>query len=253
MSNIGVVKEFREFGKYIQVAAILTIVSLAAGITGFVALILVFVAMKCLKRANYTLNNSLIAEFRSKFIRGFISRIGGTIIIITGVANLVIFFLIPTSYPIYISLSISFILIVSGIVFIYAGVGAEMSAWNNLKKFFENDNNIFPTYISNEAIQGCDKLKTGALLSSLGFLIVPAIIGFIFQVKGYFMLATLNKLYLDDVPKPSKEEKDLLPSKPQPKPEPVSSIDTIIKFCPNCGAELSGLGRFCALCGSEIN
>ncbi len=253
MSNIGVIKEFREFGKYIQVAAILTIVSLAAGITGFIALILVFIAMKYLKRANFTLNNSSLHEFRSKYFRGFVSRIAGTIIMITGVANLVIFFMIPTSYPIYISISLSVILMVSGIVFIYAGVAAEMKAWNNLKIFFENDSNIFPTYITNEAIKGCDKLKTGTLLSSLGFLIVPAIIGFIFQVKGYFMLATLNKLSLDDAPKPSEVETDLPPPKFQLKPQPVNDFETKTNFCPNCGAKSSGLGKFCALCGSEIN
>jgi len=247
MSNISVNKEFHDFGKFIQISAILTIVSMATGIAGFIAMIFVFVAMKCIKRANYTLNNSLLYEFRSKYIRGFISKICGMIVLVTGVANLVLFFFIPTSFPFYISLSISIILMISGIVFIYAGVAAEIKAWKNLKIFFENNSKMFPANISDEVIKGCDKLKTGILLSSLGFLIVPAIIGFIFQVKGYFMLATLNKLSMDDAPKPSEVQIDL------PKPQPVTSIESKINFCPNCGAKSSGLGRFCALCGSEIN
>jgi len=249
MSNINVNKEFHEFGKFIQIVAILTIVSLAAGVTGFIALIFVFIAMGCIKRANYTLNNSLLSEFRSKYIRGFILRICGMAVLITGVANLVLFFFIPTSYPLYISLSLSLILMIAGIVFIYSGVAAEMKAWKNLKIFFENNSKMFPATISNEAIKGCDKLKTGTLLSALGFLIVPAIIGFIFQVKGYFMLATLNKLSTDYVPEPSEAKIEVS----EPKPVPVTKLEGRINFCQNCGAKLSGLGRFCALCGSEIN
>jgi len=253
MSNIDVSNEFREFGKFMQTIAILTIVSLAAGITGFIAMILVFVAMKCIKRANYTLNNSSLFEFRSKYIRGFISRICGTAVLITGIVNLVLFFFIPTPFPIYISLSLSSILMVSGIVIIYLGVAAEMKAWKNLKMFFENNSNMFPTDITNEAIKGCDKLKTGVLLSSLGFLIVPAIIGFIFQVKGYFMLATLNKLSTSEVPKSSEALKSSESQIDLPKPQPMNKLEERIKFCPNCGAKLSELGNFCALCGSEIN
>ena len=247
ITSMGINKEFNESGKYIQVVAILTLASMAAGITGFVAVILLFVAMRCLKRANLILNNSLLHEFRAKYVRGFISRIAGTVIMVTGVANLVIYFFIPTPFPLYITLSISIVLIVAGISFIYAGVASEMKAWKNLKIFFENSNKMFPAEISKEVIEGCDKLKTGALLSSLGFLIVPAIIGFIFQVKGYFKLATLNKLSLEDTPKYVEVEQDL------PEPQPIEKVDTKIKFCPNCGAELSGLGVFCALCGSRIS
>jgi len=247
MSNIDVRKEFRDFGKLMQTIAILTIVSLAAGITGFIALIFVFVAMKCIKRANYTLNNSSLYEFRSNFIRGFISRIGGTIVLITGIVNLVLFFFIPTPFSIYMTLSLSIILMISGIVIIYVGVAAEMKAWKNLKIFFENNSKMFPIDITNEAIKGCDKLKTGTLLSSLGFLIVPAIIGFIFQVKGYFMLATLNKLSTSKAPKSSESQMEL------PEPQPMNKLEGRIKFCPNCGTKLSELGKFCALCGSEIN
>jgi hypothetical protein len=248
MSELSVKKEFHDFGKFIQVAAILTIVSIVTGISGFIAIILVFVAMKSIKRANYTLNNSSLHEFRSKYIRGFISKICGMIVLMTGVANMVLFFFIPTPFPFYITLSLSIILMISGLVFIYSGVAAEMKAWKNLKSFFENNSKMFPADISNEVKNGCDKLKTGALLTSLGFLIVPAIIGFIYQVKGYFKLATLYKLESGyDAPEPSEQQIEL------PKPQLVNNIEPKVNFCPNCGAKSSGLGRFCALCGSEIN
>ncbi|MGB5911620.1 MAG: hypothetical protein WBH31_10540 [Promethearchaeia archaeon] len=247
MSNIGVRKEFHDFGKHIQVVAILTIVSIATGIAGFIAMIFIFIAMGSLKRANYTLNNSLLHEFRSKYIKGFISRICGMVVLIIGGVNLALFFFIPTSLPIYISLSVPIILMISGIVFIYVGVAAEMKAWKNLKIFFENNLKMFPANISEEAINGCNKLKTGTLLSSLWFLIVPAIIGFIYQVKGYFMLATLNKLSTNDAPESTELQTAL------PKPQPVNNLEQKINFCPNCGAKLSVLGNFCALCGSEIS
>ncbi|MFX0020260.1 MAG: hypothetical protein ACFFAK_15030 [Promethearchaeota archaeon] len=247
MSNIAVRKEFHDFGKYIQVVAILTIVSITTGIAGFIAMIFIFIALRSLKRANFTLNNSSLHEFRSKYIRGFILRICGMVVLIIGGVNLALFFFIPTSIPIYISLSVSIILMISGIVFIYVGVAAEMKAWKNLKIFFENNFKLFPANISEEAIKGCNKLKTGTLLSSLWFLIIPAIIGFIFQVKGYFKLATLNKLSTNNVPESLEQQITI------PKPQPVNNIEQKINFCPNCGAKLSRLGKFCALCGSEIN
>ncbi|MFX0143765.1 MAG: hypothetical protein ACFE9C_06790, partial [Candidatus Hodarchaeota archaeon] len=179
MPNISIKKEFHDFGKYIQIVAILTIVSITTGMAGFIALIFIFVAMGSLKRANYTLNNSSLHEFRSKYIKGVISRICGMIVLIIGGVNLALFFFIPTPFPIYISLSIPTFLMIAGIVFIYVGVAAEMKAWKNLKIFFENNFKMFPANMSEEAIKGCDYLKKGTILSSLWFLIVPAIVGFI--------------------------------------------------------------------------
>ncbi|MFW9972481.1 MAG: hypothetical protein ACFFDF_20010 [Candidatus Odinarchaeota archaeon] len=246
MSNIEIKKEFHDFGKYIQVAAILTITSIITGITGFIALIFILVAMSALKRANYILNNSFLREFRSKYLKGFISRICGIVVMIVGGANLALFFFITTSLPIYIPLSVSVILIISGIVLIYVGVAAEMKAWKNLKIFFENNFKMFPADISEEVIKGCDRLKTGTLLSSLWFLIIPVIIGFIYQVKGYFNLAILNNLSTYDTPKSSELQVEVQEPKIIEKPERQ------INFCPNCGAKLSELGKFCASCGSEI-
>jgi len=247
MSNISVRKEFRDFGKYIQVAAILTIVSITTGVAGFVAMIFIFIAMNSLKQANNLLNSSWLHEFRSKYIRGFILRICGTVVLIIGGVNLGLFFFFTTPFPVYISLSVPIVLMISGVVLLYMGVAAEMKAWRNLKLFFANNVKMFPAKISEEAMEGCEKLKTGTLLSSLGFLIIPAIIGFIYQIKGYFALAALNKLSTTDALESSELKVDL------PKPEPVSKVERKINFCPECGAKLSGLGNFCAYCGTEIS
>jgi hypothetical protein len=246
MLDINIKKEFYDFGKHIETVAFLTVISLAMGITGLIAAIFLFIAFGCLKRINTTLNDLLLQEFRSSYIRSVISKIGGVVVLIVGGVNLALFFINPSPLPMYISLSIPIVLIVSGIVLIYLGIGAEMKAWKNLKIFFKNNFKMFPKNISDNAIRGCDKLRTGTLLISLWFLVIPAIIGFIYQIQGYFMLAKFRNLSIME-----SAEYPELPETSYKSQEIVVSQEKI-NYCPNCGAKLSELGKFCALCGSEI-
>jgi uncharacterized membrane protein len=248
MSNMDVRNDFYEFGKNMQIVAICTVLSLVTGVTGIIALIFLFIALGNIKNANLILNNELLEEFRSKYVRAFILRICGMIILIVGVINIVFFIYIPSYYYYYlINIIISIILLLTGLTFVITSVVAEMKAWENLKQFFEENRSMFPGSISHELIDGCDKLKTAALLFAFGFLIITAIIGFIYQVIGYFNLAKLNTLMLYDVPKTSPIQVNL------PVSREIGINEIASNFCPNCGTKLSGLGKFCPLCGSDIS
>ena len=248
MSNMDVRNDFYEFGKNMQIVAICTVLSLVTGVTGLIALIFIFIALGNIKNANLKLNNDLLEEFRSKYIRAFILKICGTSVLVAGVINMLFFVFIPmdiTSF--WITISISTIVIPTGLIFSIIGVVTEMKAWENLKQFFEENRSMFPGSISYELIDGCDKLKTAALLYALGFLIITAIIGFIYQVIGYFSLAKLNTLLIYDVPKTSPIQVNL------PESRAININEMTLNFCPSCGTKLSGLGKFCPLCGSDIS
>ena len=197
-------KDFYEFGKNMQIVAICTVLTLVTGVTGLIALIFIFIALGNIKTANLKLNNEYLEQFRSKYVKAFILRICGTIVLMLGVFSLVLYLFFSSYFPsFWITISISVILILTGLTFGITSLVAEMKAWENLKRFFEENRSMFPGSISHELIEGCDKLKTATLLNALGFLIITAIIGFIYQVIGYFKLAKLNTLILYDVPKTS--------------------------------------------------
>ena len=248
MSNIEVKKEFNEFGRNIQIVAVCTVLTIATGLTGFIASIFIFIALSNIKKINLQLNNAYLGEFRTSYIRGFIYGIVGIVILGVGGANVAVYFIfMPFAISFWIMLTISTILLFSGLIFLIVGLASEIKAWKNLKVFFENNSKLFPSDLSSELIDGCNKLKTGTILSALWFLVIPGIIGFIFQVIGFFKLAKLNTLNVFDAPtEPNSLEQAYLPKK-------VSDVEISVNFCPNCGAKSNSIGKFCALCGSQTN
>ncbi len=248
MTDIGIKKKFQDFGRNFQIVAICFILSIATGVTGIIASIFIFIALGNIKKINLQLNNASLEQFRKKYIKGFISGLVGISILVTGGAGIAFYFIfMPFSISIWTMLSISISLLSAGLVFIIVGLVSEIKAWKNLKVFFENNSNLFPSDLSSELIDGCDKLKKGTLLSAFWFLVIPAIIGFIFQAIGFFKLAKLNTVSVIEAPK------ELDQVKQDYVPKTASDFEISIKFCPNCGTTLSGIGKFCALCGSEIN
>jgi len=121
-----------------------------------------------------------------------------------------------------------------------------MDAWRSLTDFFNQNRNLFPSYIALDASEGSDKLRTAALMNVLSFLIITIVIGFILQVVGYIKLAKLEEMIrftetTQATPVTSTQQVSLAAPTP-----------SNINFCPNCGAKMTGGLKFCGKCGSSL-
>jgi uncharacterized membrane protein len=265
---------WRDFGKNMNLVAIMTVLTIVTGITGIIALIFLFIALGNIKMINYRLNSQYLDEFRSKYITAFILKLVCIPFLVGGIMLIVFPFgamhygigYIPSFYLFNILIGLV-PLVISFILFIIS-YSFEMKAWDNLKYFLEENRSMFPEYVARESIDGAGKLRTGALLYALGFLIITAIIGFILQVIGFFKLAKFEQIYnLQSPAKPTVPRAPTPPQPPQPPVAPAESsskattstyaveekvVGTRPKFCPNCGSELKGEGKYCPDCGSKI-
>ena len=189
-------------------------------------------ALGDIRNANNKLNQSSLENYRSKFIIAVVFRMIAAVVSIVGsfytFPNLFDFNYL-TDFP---ALIMSFIPMFIGFVInIIAGI-LEMDAWRSLTGFFNQHRNLFPTYVANEASEGSDKLRTAALMNILSFLIITIIIGWIYQIIGYFKLAKLEETtgYAATTTTPSVP--GVQPTSP---PAPTSSG---ANFCSNCGGRI---------------
>ncbi len=249
MSNIDVRSEFSEFGKKMKIVGIMTILVIipyVGSFLSFIGFIFGLMALGDIRNANNKLNQSSLENYRSKFISAMVIRIISTAISAIGTfytSNWVFDFIITFNLSAIISGAV--ILLITFVLNIIAAV-IEMDAWRSLTDFFNQNRILFPQNIAIEASEGSDKLRSAALMNILSFLIITILIGWIFQIIGYFKLAKLEEItrYSDTTPITTAPVKEVI-SKPT---TPTSKLN----FCPNCGANVSGVGKYCVECGSEL-
>jgi hypothetical protein len=232
-----------EFGKNMHTVGLMMALSFVVGVTALVALIFIFIAIGNLKRINFYLKDDRLEDFRSKYIQAFILRIVGMLIMVGGLVGMIFTGFFGDDWMFL------FAPIVIGLIIVIAGGAIEMKAWDTLKSFFEDQVNYFPEILQRDLVDGCHNLRTAALMYLLSFLVITLLIGIIFQIMGYFKLAKLKDLiapYYQTGSKVSVQTQALTP------PIQSNTSSNTTKYCPNCGAEVKGVGKFCAECGSPL-
>jgi hypothetical protein len=92
----------------------------------------------------------------------------------------------------------------------------------------------------------------------LGFLIVPIIIGWLFQLIGYFGISNLAKwgMKIEPITPVTQDSKKI--STTIQDTQPVSTLTSelelldVIKFCPMCGASVEEGAKYCGECGVQL-
>lgn len=263
MSTIDLEMNWVSFGKKMSNLGgvlLLIFVPYLAFVMLTIQFILTLVSISDMSNLNNQLKNPFLNNFRSKYLAASIIKFIGSIILhITCVLLVAILIFNIHIFPSYLfGPSLRFvpisILFIIGIIVMVIGSSIEMGAWTEFKSFLQSAKDTFPSKDFDDAIDGVENLHTGAFLWVLGFLFVPIIIGWIFQLVGYFKLANFAKLGLKTTITPVSTEK----LQPVPTPEsqtiPITPIETeeTIKFCPMCGAKVGENGRYCGECGVQI-
>jgi hypothetical protein len=247
----------KKFGENVQIIAILTVIGVFISWLQLITFIFIIIALGNIKRANEYLNDLNLKDFRSKLITAILIRFVGTILLSITAVILVFSIIFPQILP-YIILSgfpfdpnfifnliatIGVIFAIGMIITIIGGV-FEMKAWDSLGDYFRKSEGQYPEWMLNEVINGTENLKTGALLYILSFLVITIIIGFFFQIFGYFKLAKLKdiNLYYQQAPPPPKYEEGY-----------EERVKTSGIRCPNCDTPLAGEESFCPHCGARIS
>jgi len=221
--------------------------------------ILTLVAIKDIRDMNQELNNSFLYNFYTKYQTATIVKFIGSIVIHLGAAMIaaVLMFDFPYFLP-FNGLPPAVVLLIIGFIIMIIGSAVEVGAWDNLKFFIQDRKEKFPTWNLYDTITSIENLRTGAFLWALGFLIIPIVIGWIFQLVGYFGLSNIAKwgMKFEPITPVSQDFQSIapVPQKYQPvvKPIPELKVVDVINFCPMCGANVSEGSKYCGECGVNL-
>ena len=192
MSDINLKRNFQKFGRCIHTLAIFMILSFPFPFLIIGILVLMGKLLKNIKNIDLILNNKNLLEFYTKYKYSAVLRVIG-LLFTTGSITAFIFAL---RNPLFFNPWYILIILICSIMILFAGSVSEAKAWEELRCFFEENANLFPREVSNDSIDGCSKLRKGSLIYHLWFLVIPILIGYGFQVKGFFKLSKLKDLMM---------------------------------------------------------
>lgn len=270
MSNSNLEMKWNKIGKNLRNIGgllILIIIPYIAFVALIIQLILIIVLINDFNDINRELKNPHLDEFRSRYLTASIIKFIGAIILNVACVMLAGVLLISFygSYFPYMPFGpfIRFIpiivLFIIGFILMIVGSSIEIGAWDNLKSFITQNREMFPK-MGKDAIDGVEKLRSGAMLWVLGFLIIPIVIGWIVQLIGYFTLSKIagQKTVISKESIRAVEPQYVYVSAPTPAsvptptPAPAQDVEDLIKFCPLCGAKVNDSGKFCGECGTQV-
>lgn len=263
--------EWKSFGNYILIVAIFVIFILIPYVA-FGALVVQFIficiAINEITKINRQLNNPDLKRFRSRWLAASIIKLIGLMVINVG-GSMIPFAIVFSGVrpiiapfipgPAWLFLPI-IILCFVGFGLMIIGSAIERDAWGDFKTFLVKNKEMFPDNVFKNAFEGADKLRSGASLWILGFLFIPIIIGWIYQIIGYFKLATFKNwiptMKMEPIPAPVKIRTMKMEPIPAPRPQqtliPAPVKIRTMRYCPSCGSELVGEEKYCAYCGGAL-
>ncbi|MFX1574173.1 MAG: zinc ribbon domain-containing protein [Promethearchaeota archaeon] len=245
-----VLRDFKEFGSYIQIVAILSILSFIFPFTGFIQLIFIFLALSAIKKVCRVLPNLDLMEFRSRYIISFITLLFGLSMMGTGIASMMLL-MFGFRFRIFLPsiIAMALVILIGLIVLVISGV-IQYRAWNSLSKFFEENKTMFPESIGKDALKGSNNVKYGIILTMT---LILAIVGIILIIVGYFQIASLKKINNEyDQPVVVRQNT----ASPYTQTQTIQLIQKTPRasknFCPRCGTKLEDIASFCPMCGLSL-